>query len=300
MGRVVHRTAQLRAAGYTVGELHRMRRTGALTSVRRGVYVAGAQPDDAAVRHLLLVRAALAELDGSSVVSHASAAVVHGLSVWGLPLDVVAVTRDRSRTGARRSNLVHVHSAPLSCDEVVVVDGLPCTSVARTVVDLARIAPFEQAVVSADAALRGGLERPLLVEALQRATGWVGVPAARRAAAFADGRSESVGESRSRVAIARAGLPPPALQWPVRYGASTAYADFAWVAQRTVGEFDGKVKYGRQLLRPGQDVGDVVYEEKLREDAIREEDWGVARWTWRDLDDFGPTAVRIRKRFRAG
>ena len=151
-------------------------------------------------------------------------------------------------------------------------------------------------MISADAALRAGLERPALDTALRRARGWPGVPAARRAVAFADGRSETVGESRSRVAIALAGLPAPALQWPIRLGGSTACTDFGWARQRTVGEFDGKVKYGR-LLEPSQDVGEVVYAEKLREDAIRSESWQVVRWTWPDLRDFGPTAARIRARF---
>src|SRR5690349_16683275 len=153
MGQRLHQAGQLRASGYTPDEVHRMLRSGALTAVRRGVYVEGAQPDGAAARHALLVRAAVAQLDGSAVVSHVSAAVVHGLSVWGLPLDVVQVTRDRSRSGARRGTRVHVHSAPLTGDEIVVVDGVVCTCLARTVVDLAREAPFEQAVISADAAL---------------------------------------------------------------------------------------------------------------------------------------------------
>ena len=216
--------------------------------------------------------------------------------MWGLPLDRVQVTRNRSRSGARRGSRVHVHSAPLADDEMVVVDGVVCTCLARTVVDLAREVPFEQAVVCADAALRAGVERPALDAALRRARGWPGVPAARRAVAFADGGSESVGESRSRVAIALAGLPAPTVQWPVRIGGSTAYTDFGWSQQRTVGEFDGKVKYGR-LLKPGQDVGEIVYAEKLREDAIRDEGWQVVRWTWLDLRDFGPTAARIRARF---
>jgi len=297
MGQELHRADKLRAAGYTADEVRRMLRSGALTTLRRGVYVEGAQPDDPVARHALLVRAALTALDGSAVASHVSAAVVHGLSVWGLPLDIVQVTRDRSRSGARCGTRVHVHSAPLTDAEIVVVDGIACTCVARTVVDLAREAPFEQAVVCADAALRAGLERPALDAALRRARGWPGVPAARRAAAFGHGGSESVGESRSRVAIALARLPTPTLQWPVRYGGSTAYTDFGWSRQRTVGEFDGKVKYGR-ALRPGQDVGEVVYAEKLREDAIRSEDWEVVRWTWADLRDFGPTAARIRSRFR--
>ncbi|HET9117119.1 MAG TPA: hypothetical protein VFN75_03425, partial [Pseudonocardiaceae bacterium] len=68
--------------------------------------------------------------------------------------------------------------------------------------------------------------------------------------------------------------------------------------QRTVGEFDGKSKYGR-LLRPGQDPAEVVYAEKLREDAIRAQTWEVVRWTWADLRDFTPTAARIRERLRA-
>jgi hypothetical protein len=293
----IHRTAELRDAGYTDGDLDRMRRRGALTAVRRGMYVEGAPPDDPAARHALLVRAAVVGLDESAVVSHVSAAVMHGLPVWGLPLDVVQVTRDRSRSGARCGRRVHVHCAPLSAAEIVTVAGVRCTSLSRTVVDIGRSVPLEQAVVSADAALRSGLDRPALAQALLRAKGWEGVPAARRVAAFADGGSESVGESRSRVAIAAAGLPPPTLQWPVRYGNSTAYTDFAWVEHRTVGEFDGRVKYGR-ALRPDQSVGDVVYAEKLREDAIRAQAWEVVRWTWPDLDDFGSTAARIRNRFR--
>jgi hypothetical protein len=46
-----------------------------------------------------------------------------------------------------------------------------------------------------------------------------------------------------------------------------------------VAEFDGRMKYGR-LLRPGQEAGDAVFDEKRREDAIPDESWGVVRWTW--------------------
>jgi hypothetical protein len=250
----------------------------------------------------LLLRAALAELAPHAVASHVSALVVHGLPVWGLPLDRAHVTFDR-RTGGRVDERLHVHTAPLHPDDVAVVDGVAVTSRARAVVDVGRRYGFEPAVAVADAALRvagsGGAAsfRAALHAALRRAKGWPGVPAARRVVAFADGRAESVGESRSRVAIARTGLPVPELQFPVRLARSTAYADFGWPRQRTVGEFDGKVKYGR-LLRPGQDAGDAVFGEKVREDAVRAQDWEVVRWTWADLDDFTSTAARIRDRFR--
>jgi hypothetical protein len=68
-----------------------------------------------------------------------------------------------------------------------------------------------------------------------------------------------------------------------------------WPRYRTVGEFDGRVKYG-MLLRPGQDPADVLYQEKLREDALRGEDLGVVRWGWSDLNDFRPTGERLRRR----
>ena len=66
-----------------------------------------------------------------------------------------------------------------------------------------------------------------------------------------------------------------------------------------IGEFDGKVKYGR-LLRPGQDPGDAVFDEKRREDAIRDEDWGVTRWTWSELVPgvLGPRVFRALERGR--
>ena len=300
---VLHRAASLRAAGYSEDDVRRLLRTGVFTQVRRGAY-AEHLPDDGDACHALLLRAALTELAPGAVASHVSAAVVHGLPTWRLPLERAQVTVDR-RSGGRVDPRVHVYTAPLHPDDVVTVDGLVVTSLARTVVDIARWAELEPAVVVADAALRArdlqadeACLRSALVDALRRAKGWPGVPAARRTVAFADGRAESVGESRSRVALARAGVPTPVLQLPVRHAGGTAYADFGWPEQRTIGEFDGKAKYER-LLRPGQTSADAVYEEKLREDAVRAEGWEVVRWRWADLRDFAPTAARLRERFRA-
>jgi hypothetical protein len=277
-----------------------MLRDGSLRAIRRGAYITDPSEDPAA-QHALLVRAALAELSPDAVVSHVSAAVLHGLRVWGVPLDRVTVTRARRRSGARAGSRVHVHCAPLEADEIVLVEGVPVTSVPRTVVDVARTVGFEQAVVVADAALEAGLvDEAVLAAALARWSRWPGLPAARRAIGFAARGSGSVGESRSRVAIALAGLPAPLLQWEVRRsdGAFVGRVDFGWPRQRTVGEFDGRVKYGK-LLRPGQDPADAVYEEKRREDALRAEDLAVVRWTWPDLTNFAPVAARLRERFRA-
>lgn len=183
----------------------------------------------------------------------------------------------------------------------VLVEGVPVTSLARTVADLARTLPFEQAVVLADGAMSvkraDAPDRGDVLAVLDQRR-WPGTPAARRVVAFADARSQSPGESRSRIALWRAGLPTPVLQWEVRRsdGVLVGEVDFGWPELRTVGEFDGKVKYG-VLVRPGEDPADVLYREKLREDAIRAERLAVVRWGWHDLSDFTPVANRLRQRF---
>jgi hypothetical protein len=127
----------------------------------------------------------------------------------------------------------------------------------------------------------------------------VGAPGSRsaaRAVAAADGRSASVGESRSRVALHRWKLPPSALQFEIRSpgGPLVARTAFAWEADRLVGVFDGRITYGRRL-RPGQDAGEAVFQEKLREHAVRDEGWGVVRWVWADLQRAHQLAARVRR-----
>jgi hypothetical protein len=176
---------------------------------------------------------------------------------------------------------------------------MPVTSVARTIVDIARSQRLEQALDVADAALfRGLVDGAPLAADLGRAEGRPGTPGARRVVAAADGRSESVGETRSRVAISRAGLPVPVLQWPATGpdGHEIGRVDFGRPALRTVGEFDGEIKYGR-LLKPGQSAADAVYAEKRREDRIRAIGLAVVRWAWDDLVDFRPTAAALRTHF---
>lgn len=190
----------LLAAGLSDAELRRLRVARTVVTLRPGGYVAADEPAlaDPAARHALAVAAALPHLSPDSVVSHGSAAVLHGLPVWRIPLDRVAVTRDR-RSGGRRTRRVHVHTAALDPDEVTEVDGMRVTTVARTVADLARTVPFEQAVVVADAALRAephgkGLWRGELLASIERGARRPGCPDARRVVRFADGRAEGPGE----------------------------------------------------------------------------------------------------------
>ena len=309
----LHRTSSLRAAGYSYDDVRHLLRRGALTPVRRGTYVAGEWPEERHARHRLAVRAAMSELGSDAVVSHTSAAVLHGLPTWRTPLDQVHVTKNRS-SGGRRSPRVHLHVATLATSEIVELGGVRVTSLLRTLADVARSVPFEPGVVVLDAAFAGGLVDPAeLPDVLHRMRRRRGVSSARRAAAFADGRSESVGESRSRVAIARADLPAPVPQWEVRDGSGrlVGRVDFGWPEQGVVGEFDGRVKYGRTdgtgqgpagrgPTAAERDPGEAVYREKRREDELRAQQLAVVRWGWADLEPFDRVAARLGRAILGG
>jgi hypothetical protein len=252
-------------------------------------------------RHALLVAATLADVRREAVVSHQSAAVLLGFPLWGVRLDRVHVTR-RPPAYSQTTGVLRCHVARLRDDELTVVDGLAVTDATRTALDLARSLPFEAAVVVLDAALHARLlSRNSLEQRLPDIAGTRGSRRAARAVRFADGRSESVGESRSRVLLHELGLPPSAIQYRVTTPAGDVVGrtDFAWEEPGVVGEFDGRVKYGR-LLRAGQDPGDAVFEEKRREDAIRDEGWGMVRWTWGDLSARERLGERVRREVARG
>lgn len=240
------------------------------------------------------------QVSDESIASHVSAAVVHGLPTWTDQLDRVHLTRDRSGGGKHRRDL-QVHGLPISPDDITVVGGLRVTSLARTVLDLSCRESLERSVAVGDAALRLGLRPYELLAAVEAARRRHGIAHARSTAELIDARSESPGESFSRVKFWRWAVPTPTLQLEVldRRGALVAFGDFGWPELGTIGEFDGKIKYGR-LLKPGQSPQDVVFDEKIREDRIRDLGWQVVRWTWADLARRAELVGRLEAAFRRG
>src|SRR5918995_2173465 len=89
----VRLSRDLAEQGYTYAELARMTRHAELVRVRRGAYVAASeQAIDPRVAHLQLLEATAAQSSSDLVVSHASAAVLHGLPVGNDQLDRVHLT----------------------------------------------------------------------------------------------------------------------------------------------------------------------------------------------------------------
>ena len=294
-------TEHLLERGFTPSEIERRRRRGEFERVRPGAY-APPHPEapGPAARHRQLIEATLPQLSAEAILSYTSAAVLHGLPVWTDDLRTVHLTRPRTGGGGKRRPWLTMHAQPLEAADVTAVDGILVTSLERTLFDLARTLPYERAVAAGDRALALGMSLEILGEMLQRGRLWKGINQARRAAAFVDGRSDSPGESVSRVRIADFGLPAPQPQLPVMLpNGRTVYGDFGWPEFKTIGEFDGLVKY-EKLLRPGESAADVVVREKRREDMLRALGWQIVRWIWEDLSRFGPIQSELLAAFDRG
>ncbi len=299
-GGVVTR-AQALKAGYAEADIDDLVRRKEWVSLRRGAYVEREVHDalTGEARHLALVHAVTRSLRKPTVVSHVSAAVVHGLPTWGLDLSEVHVTRTELHSPRHEAG-VHHHAGNLQQDETTEVDGVRVTALPRTLIDVARVAAFEPSVVVADAALRADADiKEQALARLDTMRDWQGSRNAGAVLSFADGRSESVGESRCRVLFDDVGLPAPDLQreFHAPNGALIGRTDFYFEEQRTIGEFDGKEKY-LLTMAADEDPGEVVWREKKREDRLRELGYEVVRVITPDLDRPTQVAARFRRAFR--
>ena len=211
------------------------------------------------------------------VLSQRTAAIAWGLPLLGDPPEDVHVVAWRTNGGRSDDRLVrHCLDIP---PETVVLEGLEATTLARTVVDVARTSRFAEGVMVADAALARGTRRDQLTAELPE-PGHRGARRAREAVAFADGRSGSPVESLSRVSIAEAGLPAPELQHEFRDRDGRMDVDFWWPRRGVIGEFDGKVKYLDACYRNGRTLEQVLLDEKWREQRLRRQPGvrAIARW----------------------
>jgi hypothetical protein len=269
----------------SAGAFERGRRSARLSALTRGVYTGedlGAL--DGRTRHLVRARGLLLALGDSWVLARRSAAVLHGLPLLGVAPGEVQLTRPRTTPRVRSSNRHrHINAVPES--ERSVVDGIACTSVARTVFDLARGESRGSAVVVADAALRSGVPRTDLAAVVEAHRGWPGCRQARWAVAVADGRAESPLESLGRLACLDEDLPPFEPQVEVwLHGELLARVDGLWWDRLVVFEGDGAVKFDGPTVLPAL----LARQERLREAGLT-----VVRATWNDL-------VRRRSRWADG
>ncbi|MFT4052681.1 MAG: hypothetical protein QM677_10610 [Microbacterium sp.] len=249
--------------------------------VRPRVYADRAQYDalPAWRRYEARVHAFLLRRPGA-ILCLESAAVVHGLPLFGETRDIHVYDRDRSRT--KRFGDVVVH-ASIDEREVVSRGGIHVTTLLDTVVDLARVLPPARALAVADAAVspaQGGPLPPAAFAARADAQqNTRGRGRSRWVWDRVDPRAESAGESISRAGIEWGGFERPEPQVVLRYEGHVDRVDFGFPRCRGLGESDGWGKYG--MTDPAAAERHLTAQ-KRREDRLRRHGHPLARWEFRD------------------
>jgi very-short-patch-repair endonuclease len=158
------------------------------------------------------------------------------------------VVPEASRMPSRRG--VRVHRVRLRPSDVDDTGGLPRTSPARTVWDLASWLEPVASVPVIDTLLGlGVVDAAALVEYIAARQGQRGHLRAGRAVALADGRAQSPPESVLRVRLVLAGLPMPVPQFDIRIGSVTVHPDLAWPEYKVAAEYDGVWHASAEQLR---------------------------------------------------
>jgi hypothetical protein len=279
---------QLNDIGYSDASIRSAMRAGVLRRIRHGTYVlqatwSGLSPTE---RHCVLARSVLDKLGSAYVASHHTAAALLGLDVYGADLSTVHVTRLDGRSGRKEAGVVFHRGAVVPEEDVQTVSGLLVVRPIRAVFETCSQSSVEAGMVVASSAMRDhGFSADEMLDAGRQFDHWLGSRRARLAVRLSDGRLETVGEVRSLHMMWRHKIPRPELQHVIEDadGRFVARTDFTWLAARHVGEFDGLSKYGR--LNPDRiDPGATVVAEKLREDAVRDQSFGMSRWGWQGLE----------------
>lgn len=272
---------QLDELDISYGQIEARLRRGSLHQIHRGVYAVGHRCLDIYGRWM----AAVLACGPDAVLSHRSAA-----RCWGLlrgDSGANEVTRPRSHRG--QTGIV-MHQARLPADESTVVDGIPVTTVPRTIFDLA-VAGDRRLVERAlhETEVQHLTDRLSIPDLLGRYPGHAGAPVLRELVALG---AEGGSTANDFEALFAAMVERHRLPWP-RFNADMVVAgrhfrpDCVWWEQRVVVELDSR----------------TVHSTRKAFDADRERDrifvangWRVVRVTWRQLTTNPAPLVRDLRR----
>jgi predicted transcriptional regulator of viral defense system len=260
---------QLRALGLSASAVRNRVAAGRLKRLHRGVYAIGLAGLSVKATYM----AAVLACGPTAVLSHRSAADLLGLRRCSRPTVDVSV---KGRIGKQR-NGISVHRATgLTERDVTRVDGIACTTVARTLLDLAATidtTALERAVEQADK-LRI-FDLAAVVDVTTRAGNQREAATLKRILktytpepAFT--RSEL--EKRFLALCRAAGIPTP------RTNNSTKgeEIDFTWPDRRLMVEADSHRHHGTRA---------AFERDRRRDQGLTAAGWRVVRFTWRQVED---------------
>jgi very-short-patch-repair endonuclease len=270
--------AQLLSAGVADHVIERRVRSGRLVRVHRGVYQA-----DAVVGACAREMAAVLACGGECRLSHRSAGVLWKLLFYGSSDELMEVTMHRRRR--RHIAGIRVHRVnDLAPDEVTMVDGIPVTTPARTLLDLGECLStreLEQALARAE---RSGLVTREAVRAMvQRHPQHRGARMLRQLlhddapAAF----TRSKAEETLLALVRKARLPAPQVNARLLH----YEVDFLWPTPGLIVEVDGMAFHGSAR---------AFVEDRRRDAELTAAGYRMVRFTWQDITQrWEATLVRL-------
>jgi len=259
------------AQGVTRKQLHRRVEQGLLDQVEDGIFRISGAP---MTWHERLLVACWGQ-GPEAMASHRCSASLRRLDGFDrAPFEIVVPRWDRRRR--RRGVIVHESTSLRGVDRNV-VDGIPCTSIVRTLIDLPAVVPERRADQAFEDALR---KRHCTVEQLAQRflqvarRGRRGTRVGRRLIEKRmGGYVPTMSEFERRVSelIETSGMPRPQRQVLVEIRGTRVYIDLAWPDLKIGIECDGLFDHATNLALPWDDD---------RQNELQLLGWFVIRITW--------------------
>ena len=271
---------QLIQMGFDSGAIEARVARGRLYRVHQGVYAVGHRRLE--WRGVLM--AAVLACGPQAVLSHRSAA-----RLWGIrpdnrrDVDVTVPSR-----GAHRRRGIHPHSVrKLDPRDVTRIDGIPVTTLPRTLLDLAEVAPRSHVIKAMrEALIKRLFDLHALDELLARSPGRRGRQPLREilSDAVIETHSRAELEFRFRQLCHEAGLPPPILNTEVE----GYLVDAVWPDAKLIVELDSWEFHSHRK---------AFEDDRERDAALQLANYRVIRITWRQLTKEPAKVVERLRRF---
>lgn len=272
--------AQLRALGLSDDMVSDRIASGYLQPVFHGTFAVG---HSAISRQGRMLAAVLACGDGT-IVSHGSAAELLGL--WDKHLPVVEVIGPN--WSGRKINGIRWHRVRLPLpDEIEMQDGVPCTTVSRTIVDMAGRSGWTQLrrLIEQAAILRlldvDEIDRILSLGRRRGGPRLRTILAPWRSTRDQRPRVRSRLEARLLPRLIEEGLPVPRTNVKLHVDGYAFEVDLLWSEQRLALETDGEETHGTRA---------AFQRDRKRDQILTAAGYRTARITWRQVVD-EPAAV---------
>ncbi|MFN8035723.1 MAG: DUF559 domain-containing protein [Acidimicrobiia bacterium] len=215
----------------------------------------------------------------TALASHTTAGALRELD--GFPEVLIEITVDRAVSRRPDGVIVHSHRRPLRAVDRTVVDSIPCTSLERTLIDVAQMRGMTRAEIALDGAERDGAATSAVVHLHAEELRGRG---RTRVGQFSEVTGARVGVSQPTTALERLavraieaqGLPRPECQYPVVTSGRRFTVDLAYPERLLAIELDGRVGHADDLSRQ---------RDAERDTWLRLGGWDVLRFTYRDVRD---------------